>query len=35
MYPKLSLEFSELISEVMESLDPTPVMPAEVSMNVL
>ena len=30
MYPKLSLEFSELISEVMESLDPTPVMPAEV-----
>ena len=30
MYPKLNMEFSELITDVMESLDPTPEMPPEV-----
>ena len=30
MYPKLNMEFSELVTAVMESLDPTPEMPPEV-----
>ena len=30
MYPRLDLEFAELIMDVMESLDPTPEMPPEV-----
>tara|TARA_B100001057_G_scaffold294672_1_gene294772 strand:+ start:621 stop:1598 length:978 start_codon:yes stop_codon:yes gene_type:complete len=30
MYPRLDLEFAELIMDVMESLDPTPEMPSEV-----
>ena len=30
MYPRLDMEFSELITDVMESLDPTPEMPPEV-----
>ncbi len=30
MYPRLDIEFAELIEAVMESLDPTPEMPSEV-----
>ena len=30
MYPRLDMEFAELITDVMESLDPTPEMPPEV-----
>ena len=30
MYPKLNMEFSELVMDVMESLDPTPEMPPEI-----
>jgi len=30
MYPKLDMEFAELVTAVMESLDPTPAMPPEV-----
>ena len=30
MYPRLDMEFSELIIDVMESLDPTPEMPPEI-----
>ena len=29
MYPKLDMEFAELVTAVMESLDPTPAMPPE------
>ena len=29
MYPRLDLEFAELVTAVMESLDPTPAMPPE------
>ena len=30
MYPRLDMEFAELVTAVMESLDPTPEMPPEV-----
>ena len=29
MYPRLDMEFAELVTAVMESLDPTPDMPPE------